>query len=69
MIKICTYCEAYYNADTPLGGEDIVLTLLGENNVPTHTRTDSGQTQQNYYPKDWFHLPNCPYCSWTRIDV
>ena len=32
----------------------------------THTtRTDSGQTQQNYSPKDWFHLPNYPYCSWA----
>ena len=30
----------------------------------THTtRTDSGQTQQNYRPKDWFHPPNYPYCS------
>ena len=30
----------------------------------THTtRTDSGQTHQNYCPKDWFHLHNCPYCS------
>ena len=30
----------------------------------THTtRTDSGQTHQNYCPKDWFHLHNCPYFS------
>ena len=35
MIKICTYCEAYYNPDTPLGEEDTVLTLLGENNAPS----------------------------------
>ena len=35
MIKIGTYCEAYYNADIPLGEEDIVLTLLGENNAPS----------------------------------
>ena len=35
LIKICTYCEAYYNADTPLGEENIVVTLLGENNAPS----------------------------------